>query len=91
MKKLSIYLMLTFAGLFITACGLEDNEFASLKTAEAEGSVVVPGFTAGQVGQIDLNTVEVSSAQDVKAFTVTGSSLFSCRFPISASMARKSS
>jgi len=75
MKKLSIYLMLTFAGLFITACGLEDNEFANLKTAEAEGSVVVPGFTAGQVGQIDLNTVEVSSAQDVKAFTVTETAL----------------
>ena len=75
MKKLSIYLMLAFAGLFITSCGLEDNEFVGLKTAEAEGSVVVPGFTAGQVGLIDLNTVEVSSAQDVKAFTVTETAL----------------
>lgn len=41
MKKLSLYLMLAFAGLFMTACGPEDNEFAGLKTAEAEGAVVV--------------------------------------------------
>ena len=33
MKKLSLYLMLAFAGLFMTACGPEDNEFAGLKTA----------------------------------------------------------
>ncbi|MBQ8464072.1 MAG: hypothetical protein IJ544_08165 [Prevotella sp.] len=75
MKKLSLYAMLAFAGLFMASCGLEDNEFAGLKTAEADGAVVVPGFTAGQLGVIDLNTVEVSDAQDVQAFTVSETAL----------------
>ena len=67
--------MLAFAGLFMASCGLEDNEFVSLKTAEAEGTVVVPGFSAGQTGLIDLNTVEVSGTQDVQAFTVSEAAL----------------
>ena len=75
MKKLSLYLMLAFAGLFMTACGPEDNEFAGLKTAEAEGAVVVPGFTAGQIALIDLNAVEVSDELDVQAFTVPATAL----------------
>ena len=75
MKKLSIYLMLAFAGLFITACGLEDNEFASLKKATADSTVVVPGFTASQIGLVDLNTVEVSDVQNVKIFKVTEAAL----------------
>ena len=75
MKKLSLYVMLAFAGLFMASCGLEDNEFASLKTAEDEGAVTVPGFSAGQMGLIDLNTVEVSDAQDVQVFTVSESAL----------------
>ena len=75
MKKLSIYLMLAVAGLFMTACGPEDNEFASPKTASADKGVVLPGFTAGNLGQIDLNAVEVSDEQDVQAFTLTSDAL----------------
>ena len=75
MKKLSIYLMLAVAGLFMTACGPEDNEFAGLKKAEADAAVVVPGFSASQVGLIDLNTIEVSDAQDVQAFSVSETAL----------------
>ncbi len=75
MKKLSIYLMLAFAGLFMAACGPEDNEFAGLKVAEADGAVVVPGFSAGQTALIDLNAVEVSDALDVPAFTVPSTTL----------------
>ena len=75
MKKLSIYLMLAVAGLFMTACGPEDNEFASPKTASADDVVILPGFTAGQLGTIDLNTVEVSAEQDVQAFTLTSDAL----------------
>jgi len=75
MKKLSRYVMLAFASLLMTACGLEDNEFASLKKAEADGTVVVPGFTASQLGLIDLNIVEVSPELDVQAFTVSDAAL----------------
>lgn len=67
--------MLAFVGLFMTACELEDNEFAGLKTAEAEGAVVVPGISASQLGVIDLNTVEISEALDVKAFNVSEAAL----------------
>jgi hypothetical protein len=59
----------------MTACGPEDNEFAGLKTAEAEDAVVVPGFTAGQIALIDLNAVEVSDELDVQAFTVPATAL----------------
>ena len=75
MKKLSLYLMLAFAGLFMTACGPEDNEFAGLKTAEAEDAVIVPGFTAGQTALIDLNAIEVSDELDVQAFIVPATTL----------------
>ena len=75
MKKLSIFLMLVIAGLFMAACGPEDNEFAGLKVAEADGAVVVPGFSAGQTALIDLNAVEVSDALDVPAFTVPSTTL----------------
>ncbi len=75
MKKLSLYLTLAFVGLFMTACELEDNEFAGLKKAEAESAIVVSGITAGELGVIDLNTVEVSEALDVPAFTVSQTAL----------------
>ena len=75
MKKLSIYMMLALAGLFMTACGPEDNEFASLKTAEAEDAVVIPGFRASEVGVINLNNVEVSDALDVLAYTLSKAAL----------------
>ena len=67
--------MLAVAGLFLAACGQEDNEFAGLKTANAEDAVVVPGFSAAGLGVIDLNTVEVSEALDVQAFTVSEAAL----------------
>ena len=67
--------MLAVAGLFLAACGQEDNEFAGLKTANAEDAVVVPGFSAAGLGVIDLNTVEVSDALDVQAFTVSEAAL----------------
>ena len=75
MKKLSVYMILAFAGLFMASCGLEDNEFAMLKTAEGEAAVKVPGFTASEVALIDLNTVEVSEALDVQTFTVSEGAL----------------
>ncbi len=75
MKKLSIFLMLVIAGLFMAACGPEDNEFAGLKVAEADGAVVVPGLSAGQTAVIDLNAMEVSDELDVQAFTVPSTAL----------------
>ena len=67
--------MLALAGVFMTACGPEDNEFAGLKKAEADGAVVIPGFTASELGVINLNNVEVSEALDVPAFTTSKEAL----------------
>ena len=75
MKKLSLYMMLAFAGLFTIACGPEDNEFASLKVADAESPVTIPGISAVQVGIIDLNKVVISDKMDVEAFTVPETAL----------------
>ena len=70
MKKLSLYLTLAFAGLFMASCGPEDNEFAGLKVATPDDAVVIPGIAAGEMGVIDLNAVEISDDLDVQAFTV---------------------
>ena len=74
MKKLSLY-MLAFAGLFMTSCGLEDNEFAGLTTVQPDGAIVVPGFTAGSVDLIDLNSVEISGTKDIQLFTLSETAL----------------
>ena len=70
MKKLSLYLTLAFAGLFMASCGPEDNEFAGLKVANPDEAVVIPGITAGEMGVIDLNDVELSDELYIQAFTV---------------------
>ena len=54
MKKLSIYLMLAIAGLFMASCGPEDNEFAGLTTVTPEEGIIIPGFEAVPTGAIDL-------------------------------------
>lgn len=74
MKKLSLYL-LAFAGLFMTSCGLEDNEFAGLTTVTPDGAVVVPGFTVSPVDPINANEIPISQALDVQAFTVSETAL----------------
>lgn len=70
MKKLSLYLTLAFAGLFMASCGPEDNEFAGLKVAEPDEAVVIPGINAGEVSLIDLNAYEISDELDVQAFVL---------------------
>ena len=75
MKKISIYLMLALAGLFMAACGPEDNEFAGLKVAEPDGSIVTPGLSVGQVGVINLNAEEYSDVDEVRAFSVPETAL----------------
>lgn len=75
MKKLSLYLTLALAGVFMTACGPEDNEFAGLKTVEADESVTIPGFTVSAPSTIDLNGMEISEEQDVSVFTLSETAL----------------
>lgn len=74
MKKLSLY-MLAFAGLFMTSCGLEDNEFAGLTAVSPDQAVVVPGLSVSPVDPIDLNTIAVSEALDVQVFNIAETAL----------------
>ena len=59
----------------MTACGPEDNEFAGLKTAEADESVTIPGFTVSVSSAIDLNDMEISEEKDVTVFTLSETAL----------------
>lgn len=63
--------MLAFAGLFMTSCGPEDNEFAGLTTVSPDDAIVIPGLTASGVDLIDLNTLEISEESDVQIFTLS--------------------
>jgi hypothetical protein len=71
MKKLSIYLMFAVAGLFMAACGPEDNEFAKVEKAGADTNLAVPYLFASEVNLVDLNAIEISEEQDVQIFTVS--------------------
>lgn len=73
MKKLSIYLMLAVAGLFMAACGQEDNEFAGLTVVTPEEGIVIPGFSAISEGAVDLATF--ADEDLVTLFTLTGEAL----------------
>ena len=74
MKKLSLYL-LACAGLFMTACGPEDNEFAGLTTVTPDETLVIPGFTASAVDPIDFNQIVISDEMDLQVFTVPETTL----------------
>ena len=67
--------MLAFAGLFMTACGPEDNEFAGLTTVTPDETLVIPGFTASAVDPIDFNQIVVSDEMDLQVFTVPETAL----------------
>jgi len=75
MKKLSVYMTLALAGLFMTACGPEDNEFAGLKTAQADAPVTLPEYTVSVPSTVDLNDMEISDEQNVTVFTLSEAAL----------------
>ena len=75
MKKLSLYLTLALAGVFMTACGPLDNEFADLKTAQADASVTLPQYTVSVTSTVDLNSMEISDEQNVTVFTLSEAAL----------------
>lgn len=65
--------MLAVAGLFMAACGEEDNIFAGLKTANPEEGITIPGFSAVSAGAVDLGTF--ADDDPVTLFTLTDAAL----------------
>jgi hypothetical protein len=72
MKKISLYLTLAFAGLFLGSCGDEYEPWANPQSNAQEDAITIPGFTASAVSAIDLNAVKTDS---VKTFSLSTAAL----------------
>ena len=71
MKKLSLYITLALAGLFMGACSDDYTDWASPQSYEQEAAITLPGFKASAVSAIDLN----NPGAQVKTFTLNEAAL----------------
>jgi len=72
MKKLSVYLSLALAGLFMGSCSDDYTDWADPQSYAQEDAITIPGFTASAVGTVDLNEV---TAENVEVLTTNASAL----------------
>ena len=71
MKKLSLYITLALAGLFMGACSDDYTDWASPQSYEQEAAITLPGFKASAVSAIDLN----NPGAQVKTFALNEAAL----------------
>ena len=71
MKKLSLYITLALAGLFMGACSDDYTDWASPQSYEQEDAITLPGFKASAVSAIDLN----NPGAQVKTFALNEAAL----------------
>ncbi|SES93116.1 DUF5115 domain-containing protein [Prevotella sp. kh1p2] len=71
MKKISLYLSLALAGLFMGSCSDDYTDWADPQSYAPEDAVTLPGFTATAADAIDLN----QDADSVKTFTLSTAAL----------------
>lgn len=67
MKKISLYLSIAFAALFMGACNDDFTDWSEPQNHPQEDAIKIPGFTATAVPTIDLATV----ADEVTLYTVS--------------------
>lgn len=78
MKKLSLYISIALAGLFMGSCSEDFKDWADPQTNPQEDAITIPGFTATAVQAIDfasvttdsVNTFSLSSAALPEGFTL---------------------
>ena len=78
MKKLSLYISIALAGLFMGSCSEDFKDWADPQTNPQEDAITIPGFTATAAQAIDLasvttdsvNTFSLSSAALPEGFTL---------------------
>lgn len=83
MKKLSLYISIALAGLFMGSCSEDFKDWADPQTNPQEDAITIPGFTATAAQAIDLasvttdsvNTFSLSSAALPEGFTLANARL----------------
>lgn len=83
MKKLSLYISIALAGLFMGSCSEDFKDWADPQTNPQEDAITIPGFTAIAAQAIDfasvttdsVNTFSLSSAALPEGFTLANARL----------------
>lgn len=83
MKKLSLYISIALAGLFMGSCSEDFKDWADPQTNPQEDAIIIPGFTATAAQAIDfasvttdsVNTFSLSSAALPEGFTLANARL----------------
>lgn len=83
MKKLSLYISIALAGLFMGSCSEDFKDWADPQTNPQEDAITIPGFTATAAQTIDfasvttdsVNTFSLSSAALPEGFTLANARL----------------
>ena len=83
MKKLSLYISIALAGLFMGSCSEDFKDWADPQTNPQEDAITIPGFTATAAKAIDfasvttdsVNTFSLSSAALPEGFTLANARL----------------
>lgn len=83
MKKLSLYISIALAGLFMGSCSKDFKDWADPQTNPQEDAITIPGFTATAAQAIDfasvttdsVNTFSLSSAALPEGFTLANARL----------------
>ncbi len=72
MKKISLYVSIALAGLFMGSCSDDFTNWANPQTNPQEDAITIPGFTATGVQAINFANVETDS---VSTFTLSEAAL----------------
>ena len=71
MKKLSLYISIALAGLFMGSCSEDFKDWADPQTNPQEDAVTIPGYQASGVSAFDLANV----ADSVNVYTISSAAL----------------
>ncbi len=71
MKKLSLYISIALAGLFMGSCSEDFKDWADPQTNPQEDAVTIPGYQASGVNAFDLANV----ADSVNVYTISSATL----------------
>ena len=72
MKKLSLYISIALAGLFMGSCSEDFKDWADPQTNPQEDAITIPGYQASAVSALDLAKVAEDS---VNVYTISSATL----------------
>ena len=71
MKKLSLYISIALAGLFMGSCSEDFKDWADPQTNPQEDAITIPGYQASAVSALDLANV----ADSANVYTISSATL----------------